>query len=180
MTESNGKLQPELDPANPAVIHTINRLARFYLRGSQLQGLFAEDDIQQIVLMDLLKSNTKNVVHPKSYLRAMVRNAVIKYLKDMDYQNEIRFIENLEFEADKYLAKTPAQEENPDINILLSEIWEKLHGNDRHILQLLILGHSSREIARIMTITDVAARQRVSRLKHRLRKLVFADINEVK
>lgn len=175
MTEADKSHYSELDPGNPLVMNKVLHLALHYLRNTKSNDLSIAEDIRQNVLKALLIAD-RTAENPEAYLSVMVRNEVFRYLKKTNHVDvDIDEADNAEF--DRYFAVQPTQQSDSEAKVLLSEIWKNLDEDNRHILNFLIFGYTQKEISVILNITHEAARQRVSRLKIKIKDLVFSHQN---
>lgn len=133
----------------------------------------AAEDVSQTVMLILSKMPKEKLVqidNLEAYVYTMARNEAIRFgSKPQHYQ------ENLDSHSTAYSDGSTGAE-HVEQTVLLNEIWAQLNPEDREILQLTIFGCGAKEIGERLGITPVAARQRLSRLRGRLRQLVFGDV----
>jgi len=133
--------------------------------------LAVAEDISQSVLARLSimpKDRIDEITNLLAYVSKMIVHEA------SNYTNKRRREFPITVDADVYsdnLVGAKAVENK----VLLSEIWTHLRADDQEILQLLIFGYQPKEIARRLKVNSDAARQRISRLRKSLRKLVFTQ-----
>jgi len=133
----------------------------------------AAEDVSQTVMLTLSKMPKEKLAqidNLEAYVYKMARNEAIRFdTKTEHYEEELD-------SSSAAFSDGSTGAEHVERRVLLNEIWAHLNAEEREILQLKIFGCGAQEIGERLGITHVAARQRISRLRGRLRQLVFGDV----
>lgn len=130
----------------------------------------AEDIYQAVLttLSDFSQERMDEIENFNAYVSTMARNEAIRFrLKNKHLQVQVDADQ-----ADDYSDQFEGAK-RVESNILLREIWMHLNSEERDLLQLMIFGYTANEMANRLGITHVSARQRISRLRLKLRELIF-------
>lgn len=130
----------------------------------------AAEDVSQAVMLTLSKlspAKRAEIENLEAYVYKMARNEAIRLATKAEHREE-KLDANSAVYSDGFTGA-----EHVEQRVLLKEIWTHLNAEDREILQLMIFGCGAKEIAERVGTTHDNARQRISRLRKRLRQLVF-------
>lgn len=132
----------------------------------------ATEDVSQTVMLTLSKIPKEKLVqieNLEAYVYRMAQNEAIRFsAKAKHYEGELD--SNSAAFSDGSTGASYVEH-----RVLLKEIWTHLNAEEREILQLTIFGCGAKEIADRLGTTHDAARQRIFRLRKRLRQLVFGS-----
>lgn len=132
----------------------------------------AADDLTQRALLkyyDLPEERRDRIVDSRAYLYTVIRNELSDYVREQR-PGSVLPLET----AENPLAETPAPggRERLESDILFHEIWTQLEGDERLLLEFLLLGYSGKELAIRLGISPAAATKRVERLRRLLKELL--------
>jgi RNA polymerase sigma factor (sigma-70 family) len=140
------------------------RLARHLVRSTA-----EAEDLTQTAILNVLRraENISDAAHVRAYLLAAVRNA---------WRNSLRAKGNRRFLGTDAAEQVPSEEVEPDERVITEldgsvarAAFESLSGTSREVIQLRYLeGLGFPELARRLSITPVAARQRAHRAREEL------------
>ena len=149
--------------------HRLRKIARIVLRKMN-RDLQETEDLVQTALLRLYQIDAKRrseIKDSNAYLyRLMINEVLNRTRKQRSYVVSLDSLETQDL-----LASNRNLVENPDFNIslLLRELWRQFESEERRLFELIIFGYNSKEIALRLDISEEAARQRVSRLKAKIR-----------
>jgi RNA polymerase sigma factor (sigma-70 family) len=132
----------------------------------------AAEDLQQRSLLryyELPEAKRIQINNPKAYLNRIIKNEAINFLREQNPDSVIPS-DNLEDTFDAL--QTPDYYERIELNILLHEVWDKLEGEDRLLFELQMLDYRGNELALRLGVSPQTARQRVSRLRGKLKEIL--------
>lgn len=147
----------------------LQQIARIVLRKMN-RDLQETEDLVQTALLRLYQIDAKRrseIKDSNAYLyRLMINEVLNRMRKQRSYDVSLDSLETQDL-----VASNPNLAENPDYNIslLLRELWRQFEGEERRLFELITFGYNSKEIALRLEISEEAARQRVSRLKAKIR-----------
>jgi len=131
----------------------------------------AAEDVSQTVMLTLSKlpkEKMAEILNLEAYVYKMARNEAISFLQTKAEHIEEQLDAGSLRDSDSFRDADRVEQ-----RVLLKEIWTHLNADDREILQLMIFGCGAKEIAERLGTSHDTARQRISRLRKRLRQLVF-------
>jgi RNA polymerase sigma factor (sigma-70 family) len=169
-----------VDPENQEVIDEVSRVARGVVRSYRIDPSFA-DDFAQNVLVALVreKAELKSEHHLRSYLRTAVKNEIIDQWKKTGRGMEIPMDE--EIAAQAIISETPGpllQSLARERKNVLADILKQLNPAEIELLKLINLNYKPKQIADRGGITAENARQRIHRLKEKMRVAIDAVLGE--
>lgn len=159
-------LKAELARIDEKVTNNSLRIARYVVQ-RMTGSLEAAEDLRQTALLKYfqLDENSRiQIRNPNAFLFKVMKNEVLNW-----YRKERPVIEPL---ADEDLEGRFADSSHLDDELLLREIWSQFEGEDRRLFELLTFGYTGKEIARRLGTSQDAARQRVSRLKAKIKGIL--------
>jgi RNA polymerase sigma factor (sigma-70 family) len=172
---SNERESSNLTSAKVDLPEIDDELAREVLRSARSLALRmtgrldGAEDLRQVALLKYLQLDEKTrreIMNPRAYLSQVMKNELLNRIRK-EKEHLTDSVETLEREpTDAY------PPEHIDVAILLREIWDRIDGPDRQLLELMNFGFKGSEIARILNISDDAARQRISRLKNKIKVIL--------
>lgn len=103
----------------------------------------------------------------KAYLYQVIRNLIVDQVRSPHPRSLIRT------DSAEYIEPSAPDESHAiEFEILLRQVWSKLTGDERCLLELMILDYNGKELALRLGISQDAARQRISRLRRKLGELL--------
>jgi RNA polymerase sigma factor (sigma-70 family) len=160
----------ELDESHPEIMETaagaIRAFAGAYpgFRDVDQHGRYAAAHSVFLTLINMSREQRDGIENPRAYIAAAIKKALSK-----QWQTQKETPEHLDSSDIPDLADPRDGADTIGRRVLLSEIWDRLDEDDRKLLYLIIFGYTSEEMAKILNIPSTAARQRVARLRARLR-----------
>lgn len=158
---------------DPAFRHQLLDSSRRIVRELGLPDV-ASEDVQQTVLATLSnfsKERLEKIGDLTAYAYKMLRHEALKACRETS-----RLRVSID-EAPETYSDGLAGAEGIQSRILLKNIWMRLDDEERELLRLLIFGYEGRQIASRLGVSHDAARQKTSRLRKKLRYLIFEAPN---
>jgi RNA polymerase sigma factor (sigma-70 family) len=154
---------------DPAFRHQLLDSSRHIVRELGLPQAVAEDVYQSVLttLAAFSEEKLQRIDDLKAYAYKMLRHEAIRTLRKNN-RRQIALDETPVIYSDG-----SANAEGIQSRILLKDIWMRLNDEERELLRMLIFGYEARVIASRLEINHAAARQKTSRLRKKLRELVF-------
>lgn len=122
-----------------------------------------------LTLSKMPEERLKEINDPEAYVYKMAQHEAIRFGRKAKHNEGQQDPESAAY-SDGFTGAGQIQQ-----RVLLKEIWRQLNADDREILQLMIFGCGAKEIGERLGTTNDTARQRISRLRKRLRQLVFGN-----
>lgn len=163
-------LKAELARIDEKVTNNSLRIAR-YVAQRMNGSLETAEDIRQTALLkyfQLSKTKRLQIRNPNAFLYKVMRNEVLNWNRK---ERPVTF-SHIESLTSEDLERRFADASHLDDELLLREIWSQVEGLDRRLFELLTFGYTGKEIARRLGISEDAARQRVSRLKGKIKAIL--------
>lgn len=155
----------------PEIESKITRYIRRIVRDLNLPEMEVEDIRQEVLIKLLAISNDRwnEIENVDGYLFKVARSQVLDHTRMLKRKlYEISLDEELEERIPT--ADYTSQARKTESGILLRHLSNSLKTpEERELLGLMIIGYNEKEIALRLGMTHVAARQRVTRLKAKLR-----------
>lgn len=168
-----GKDLTQSDSGNPVAAsaefedHAL-RIARWMVRKMNIPSQEAEDLAQQGLLKYLQISPSKRakIQDHQAYLCKIIRNEALDKFTDKKF-------ELISLDQEPENERFATTDRNLDCQILLDEIYSQLEPEEQSLLELMLIGFTSREAAFKLGISDNAVRQRASRLKSKVKQRIL-------
>jgi RNA polymerase sigma-70 factor (ECF subfamily) len=135
------------------------------------------EDLGQTGLLKYLQiseDQRRRIRSPRAYLYRIIRNELLNQIRKED-PRAIISLESVETNEMGFQFAEDAS--SVEIGLMLKEVWTALEGDDRRLLELLTFGYNGREMALRLGVTEDTARQRVSRLKAKLKAILVGRTN---
>ena len=132
------------------------------------------EDVYQSVLTTLSrfsKERLQQIDDIKGYTYKMLRHEALKTCRK---NNRLQVSID---ETPASYSDGSASAEGIESRILLKDIWLRLNIEERELLRLLIFGYEAKWIATRLEISHDSARKKISRLRKKLRDLLFERPN---
>jgi RNA polymerase sigma factor (sigma-70 family) len=130
------------------------------------------EDLAQLALakyLQLDESKRQEIKNRLAYLYRLMQHELLNEIR----KERSHLIDSTASLSDETLGPSSASSaESVEVAVLLREIWRKINVEDRRLLELINFGYSSTEIAQRLDISEDAARQRISRLKNKVKAIL--------
>ena len=168
-------LKAELARVDEKVTNNSLRIARYVFQVMNGSGETAEDLRQTALLkyFQLDEISRLQIRNPNAFLYRVMKNEVLNWHRK---ERPVTF-SHIESLTSEDLERRFADSSHLNDELLLREIWSQVEGEDRRLFELLTFGYTGKEIARRLGTSQDAARQRVSRLKAKIKGIL--DENRV-
>jgi len=161
--------KPNLPSEDPIFRQQLLESSRRIVRDMRLPESAAEDIYQSTltILSGLSKERIEQIGNLAAYASKMARNVAIEFQQKTKHR-EFQSNEDLEGYSDQF-----EDARRIEFRILLRDIWAQLDTEERELLRLIIFGYKPKQISRRFEISHDSARQKISRLRKKLRELIF-------
>ena len=163
-SKSTGLAESLADIAPEATSYVAERFGR------SLEGAVSPDDIVQDAISRILeKDSEREIGDPSAYLRVVATNVALDTLR------KIRRSQGAQLDSGEYYESRGAEAEEPDISVLIKQLYERVSSTDRQILYLALAGNNTRETAEMLGVSRSTVSRTLARIRDMLGSLMLEE-----
>lgn len=131
------------------------------------------EDLAQLALLKYLQldeNKRQQIRNPYAYLYTLMQHELLNEIG----KERAHLIDSITSLTPETIGPSrAASAEGVHVAVLLREIWNQVNAEDRRLLELFSFGYDGPEIAQRLNISNAAARQRISRLKSKIKAILI-------